>query len=264
MTFYTSLSGLRAAQAELDVTANNLANAETNGFKSSRANFADVVINSTFSTANHANGAGARVETIDQNFSIGPVDQTGNALDLAISGDGFFSAVSPLSGQTLFTRDGHFTPDTAGFVVDAVGNRLQMVTTPGGTPSAAQVPLSNAAGFALSGITVGNDGTITASYQNATSTVVGQVALASFSAVNGLKAVGSANWQATGLSGAPVYGTPGGGSFGELLTGTLERSNVDTSNELVNLIAAQRYFQANAKAIDTANSISETVINLRA
>jgi flagellar hook protein FlgE len=263
MTIYASLSGLRAAQTDLDVIANNLANSETTGFKKSTVNFADVVVNSVFSTANSANGVGVRVDKIDQNFAIGPVDQTGNALDLAIGGDGFFSVVSPQSGQTVFTRDGHFSADSAGKIIDSDGNQLQMLTTAGGTPSAAQVALTNAAGSGLAGVTVGTDGTIAATYQDASSIAVGQVALASFATPTGLKPIGSANWTATGLSGAPTYGVPGSGSVGGLLTGSLEQSNVDVSNELVNLITAQRYFQANAKAVDTANTITETIINLR-
>ena len=89
------------------------------------------------------------------------------------------------------------------------------------------------------------------------------VALATFMAPNGLKAVGSSNWQATGFSGAASYGEPGNGQYGALLSGALERSNVDIAEELVGLITAQRNFQANAKAIDTATQISQTVINLR-
>ena len=92
---------------------------------------------------------------------------------------------------------------------------------------------------------------------------IGAVALASFISPNGLKKVGSANWESTGLSGAASYGSPGSGAYGSLLSGALERSNVDIAEELVGLITAQRNFQANAKAIDTATQISQTVINLR-
>ena len=102
-----------------------------------------------------------------------------------------------------------------------------------------------------------------ASYADGTNTTIGRVALASFVSATGLKQVGSSNWQATGLSGAAQYGQPGDDSYGSLLSGALERSNVDIAEELVSLIAAQRYFQANAKAIDTATQISQTIINLR-
>ena len=93
--------------------------------------------------------------------------------------------------------------------------------------------------------------------------VIGSVALASFISPTGLKQVGSSNWESTGISGAAKYGSPGSGQYGSLLSGALERSNVDIAEELVGLITAQRNFQANAKAIDTATQISQTVINLR-
>jgi flagellar hook protein FlgE len=101
------------------------------------------------------------------------------------------------------------------------------------------------------------------SFADGTSAVVGKLALANFIAPQGLLPVGSSNWQATGLSGVASVGQPGTGQFGSLLSGALERSNVDISEELVSLISAQRYFQANAKAIDTASQISQTIINLR-
>ena len=92
---------------------------------------------------------------------------------------------------------------------------------------------------------------------------IGVIALADFIAPNGLKQIGNANWEATGVSGAPTYGQPSTSQYGTLLSGAVERSNVDISEELVGLITAQRYFQANAKAIDTATQISQTIINLR-
>ena len=104
---------------------------------------------------------------------------------------------------------------------------------------------------------------VSASYDDGSIEHIGKVALASFIAPSGLKQVGSSNWQATGLSGSPEYGNPSEGKYGALLSGALERSNVDIAEELVGLITAQRNFQANAKAIDTATQISQTVINMR-
>jgi flagellar hook protein FlgE len=123
--------------------------------------------------------------------------------------------------------------------------------------------VTNTAGSALAGVTVSASGDITGTYVDGSTTTVGQVALASFVSQTGLKAVGSSDWVATALSGAPTFGTPGAQTFGTLLTGSIERSNVDVSSELVNLITAQRYFQANAKAIDTESQISQSIINLR-
>ena len=127
----------------------------------------------------------------------------------------------------------------------------------------AQVPPVNANGSEFAGVTVTATGIVQASYADGTVEPVGAVALASFISPTGLKKVGSANWEGTGLSGAATYGSPGTGAYGSLLSGALERSNVDIAEELVGLITAQRNFQANAKAIDTATQISQTVINLR-
>ena len=267
MSFYTSLSGLRNAQADLGVIAHNIANAETVGFKKSRAEFADIVAGSAFTNPKMIQGIGATVETISQNFAIGPIEQTGSALDVAITGDGFFTVKNAVSGDTMFTRNGSFTTDESGFINDGSNNRLQ-IFGPGAdpatdTPVDAQVAATNAAGATFAGLTIGSDGTVTASYADGSNTIIGQVALASFTSPQGLKQLGSSNWAATGLSGAPTYGVPASGAYGSLLSGALERSNVDIAEELVSLITAQRYFQANAKAIDTATQISQTVINLR-
>jgi flagellar hook protein FlgE len=267
MSFYTSLSGLKNAQTELNTIAHNLANSETNGYKKSRVEFADIVASSAFSNPKMVQGIGSTVEAISQNFSIGPVEQTGSSLDAAISGEGFFSVKSATTGETMFTRNGSFTTDENGYIHDGSGNRLQIfapgVDPASGTTVDAQILATNAGGAGFTGLTISEQGVVTASYADGSNTVVGNVALASFISPAGLKQVGSSNWQATGLSGQPTYGTPGQGSFGELLSGALERSNVDIAEELVSLITAQRYFQANAKAIDTATQISQTVINLR-
>ncbi|MEP7222796.1 MAG: flagellar hook-basal body complex protein [Novosphingobium sp.] len=269
MSFYTSLNGLKNAQTELGVISHNIANAETNGFKKSRTEFADIVAGSAFTNPRMTKGVGAAVEKIDQNFALGPIEQTGSALDLAINGDGFFTTKNAVTGQALFTRNGSFSIDSAGFVNDGSNNRLQAFPTSATgvvtstTPIDVQVPTVNAAGAQFAGLTVGNDGNVTASFADGTNTVLGKVALASFVAPNGLKQEGSSNWTATGISGAPTYGQPASGQYGALLSGALERSNVDIAEELVGLITAQRDFQANAKAIDTANQISQTIINLR-
>ena len=269
MSFYTSLNGLKNAQVDLGTVAHNIANVETTGFKKSRVDFADIVAGSAYSNPKLIQGIGATVESISQNFSLGPIEQTGSALDLAINGDGFFTTVSALTGQTYYTRNGGFEIDDQGFVHDGSDNRLQVLPTDAAgnvtstTPTSAQVPITNAAGADLAGLTVDGDGALIATFSDGTNQTVGKVALAAFIAPTGLKQVGSSNWEATGLSGTARYGQPGTGQYGRLLSGALERSNVDIAEELVNLITAQRNFQANAKAIDTATQISQTIINLR-
>jgi len=268
MSFYTSLSGLKNAQTELSTISHNIANSQTNGFKKSRVEFADIVAGSAYSNPKMIQGIGATVEAIQQNFALGPIEQTGSALDVAINGDGFFSTVNAATGQTYYTRNGSFSLDGAGYIHDSSDNRLQIFASNGTggfatTPSSAQIPATNAAGAEFAGVAVGGNGDVTASYADGTNTVIGRVALASFVAPSGLKQVGSSNWVATGLSGTATLGQPGNGQYGELLSGALERSNVDIAEELVGLITAQRDFQANAKAIDTATQISQTIINLR-
>lgn len=274
MSFYTSLNGLKNAQTDLGVISHNIANAETTGFKKSRTEFADIVAGSAFTNPKLIQGIGATVQSISQNFTYGPIEQTGSALDVAINGDGFFATRSADSGQVQFTRNGSFTIDQGGFITDREGNRLQIVaanngvmpaTSPMPAPADAQVPAFNQASppAAFAGLTVGKDGSIVASFADGSNQLVGKVAVASFMANDGLKQVGSSNWEATGLSGAPRFGMPGEDQNGALLSGALERSNVDIAEELVGLITAQRNFQANAKAIDTATQISQTVINLR-
>lgn len=274
MSFYTSLNGLKNAQTDLGVISHNIANAETNGFKKSRTDFADIVVGSAFSNPKLTVGIGAAVESVTQNFALGPIEQTGSALDLAINGDGFFTTRNVITQETLYTRNGSMTVDGSGFISDGSNNRLQVFPTDATgtitstTPVDAQIPSSNGVDGAgnpieFAGISVGDDGSVTASYADGSNLVIGKVALASFIAPQGLKQVGSSNWVATGLSGAATYGQPSTGQYGSLLSGALERSNVDIAEELVGLITAQRNFQANAKAIDTATQISQTVIQLR-
>lgn len=270
MSFYVSLSGLNNAQTDLNVISHNIANAETNGFKKSAASFADVVASSVLTNPSLTQGIGSTVQAITQNFSLGPIEQTGSALDLTINGDGFFTTLAPGSGSTIYTRSGAFKIDGQGYVVSKSLNRLEAfpTTTTGTvtstTPAPVQIALTNAAGAQFSGVTVSNDGRVTAAYADGSTTVVGAVAVANFVSPQGLKQLGSASWLSTGLSGTATYNTPGSGPAGPLLSGALERSNVDLSEELVNLITAQSYFQANSKAIDTSSQILQAVIQLRA
>ena len=270
MSFYTSLTGLKNSQTALNVIANNIANAETGGFKKSRTAFADIVAVSIITDPSLTQGIGARVSRITQEFSLGPIEQTGSSLDLAVNGEGFFTTISPLSNQTEYTRAGAFLVNGGGYVVNSSGNRMQLfpvdsagAITSTTTTNDALIPPTNAAGADFSSVTVSNDGSLVASYADGTNTVIGVVALAEFTSPQGLRQLGSGNWTSTGESGSAKLGQPGSGQFGSLLSGALERSNVDIAAELVGLITAQRNFQANAKAIDTATQISQTIINLR-
>lgn len=270
MSYYTSLSGLRNASQELNVISNNLANAETAGFKKSNINFSDIVGASSYTNPKTQIGLGSLTQSIDQDFSSGTQKDTGSSTDLMIVGNGFFTVKNTATGQVLYTRNGNFTTDgSTGDLIDSSNNSVQIMAydSASGTfataPSNGVVPLTNATGAKNTGVTVAKDGTIVAGYADGTTTTIGKVALASFSSPTGLKQMGTQQWEVTGLSGPATYDVPTAGNNGYILSGSLENSNVDTATEMVGLITAQRYFQANAKAIDANTQITDAVINLR-
>jgi flagellar hook protein FlgE len=422
MSFYTSLSGLQAAQTEMSTISHNLANVSTNGFKKSRTEFADVIASSVNLSPTHMVGSGTLLLANRQQFGQGSFMQSTSSLDLAVSGDGFFVVKPDANAATVnFTRNGGFSVDPkTQNVVDAQGSSLQVYpvdasgevtatgldstislklpersgnamptgnvklavnlsagagvpakatfdrfdptsynqsaqttiydgtgnpltmtqyfkreTLPTGTPpvstwsvhsfvgdeeltsggtagatltfdatgkiTAPATPIAfddftpagttatqrltldfgtattqlaapfnvasrtqdgKAVGL-LQGVTVGADGIVKASFSNGDSQALGKVALANFSNPSGLRQLGNSYWASTGVSGEPVGGAAGEKGLGNLMSGTIERSNVDITEELVGLIAAQRNFQANAKALDTASQISQTIFNIR-
>jgi flagellar hook protein FlgE len=269
MSFFTSLSGLRNAETDLRVISNNIANAETAGFKKSNAQFSDLVATGANTDPRLTPGIGAAVSAITQDFSLGALEQTGRGLDIAINGDGFFATANPLSGELTFTRNGNLQIVASGALQDANGDLVQAFPVDGtgaptsNVPASIIVPTVNASGSALANVSINTRGIISASYSDGTSEPVAQIALASFPASGGLRAIGQSKWEASAASGAPQYGDPGIGNFGQLMSGALERSNVDLAEEMVSLLTAQRNFQANARAIDTATTISQTVLNLQ-
>ncbi|MFT6608798.1 MAG: flagellar hook protein FlgE, partial [Qipengyuania sp.] len=204
MSFYTSLNGMKNAQTSLGVIAHNISNSETYGFKRSRTEFSEIVAGSALTNPRMIQGIGASVESITQNFSLGPVEQTGSALDLALTGDGFFTMRSPADGSTLYTRAGSFTMTETGHIADSAGNRLQLFAVDangavtGNAISDAAVPQTNAAGAEFAGVTISSTGVVQASYTDGSVEPVGGVALANFISPTGLKKVGSANWEGTG------------------------------------------------------------------
>jgi flagellar hook protein FlgE len=269
MSFFTSLSGMRNAETDLRVISHNIANAETVGFKKSNAAFSDLVATGGNTDPRLTPGIGATVSAITQDFSLGPLEQTGRGLDLAINGDGFFATANPISGDLSFTRNGNMRIVATGEMQDANGDLVQAfpVDAAGNTtstvPGNVVVPVTNTSGSTLSSVSVDDRGMISASYSDGTSQPVARIALATFAAADGLRPVGQTKWEASAESGMPEYGDPGIGNYGSLMAGALERSNVDLAGEMVSLLTAQRNFQANARAIDTATQISQTVLNLR-
>jgi flagellar hook protein FlgE len=410
MTFRIALSGLNAASSDLGVTANNIANSNSTGFKSSRTEFADVYTASGIGVGNGSAAAGVRVASISQQFSQGTVQYTDSNLDLAISGKGFFTLETPNGYQ--YTRAGAFGIDRDGYIVNSSNNRLmgyppvpgatgaattfntstlsgmQLQTaqsSPQATTSAtvginltansaqptvspfdptnpnsynyttsspvydslgnlstaryyfvktananewqvaatidgtqvgalqtlqfsssgalispatgtitlpAYTPTTGAAalnltinlgkstqyggafavaeltqdGYAsgrLSSIDIDDKGVVFARFTNGRALELGQIALSAFPNPQGLSQNGDASWSQTYASGDVIRGQAGSGSLGSIQAGALEGSNVDLTKELVNMITAQRTFQANAQMISTADQVTQTIINIR-
>ncbi|MCW5574110.1 MAG: flagellar hook protein FlgE [Steroidobacteraceae bacterium] len=405
MPFNLALSGMNAAMADLNVTANNIANASTSGFKSSRAEFADLFAVSSFGVAKTAIGNGVKVSAVTQQFTQGNIDFTDNNLDLAVSGEGFFTLSD--QGALAYTRSGAFHVDNSGYVINNAGMRLQvypplpaggfntggladlqlivgdsaprattavellfnlpanasppasttfdptdptsynnatsitiydslgaahtasyyftrsananewsarlyvdgtavggpqplefsdtgaLVTPAGGElsfpaypPATGAAPISltvdvsratqygsqftvnsvSQDGFTtgrLTGIDVDSTGVVSARYTNGRSLALGQVAMTNFANTQGLQQLGDTTWSETFTSGPAQRGLAGNSGFGLVQSGALEASNVDLTAQLVNMITAQRNFQANAQMISTADQITQTVINIR-
>jgi flagellar hook protein FlgE len=404
MSFNIALTGLDAANQDLSVTANNLANVATTGFKGSRTEFSDLFASTQQGVSATAVGNGVAVSEVAQQFTQGNIETTGNNLDMAISGNGFF--ITSQNGALSYTRDGEFQLNSNGDVVNAEGQNLQVypalanggfntgglsnlslttnlsapqattsaqltanlpadATPPAdafnpadsnsynqstsltvydslgaahtgtlyfikgaaanawstqlyvdgtavGTPQAltynnagaltapangnitfpAYTPATGAAamnmtfnlsnttqygdtfsvsavpqnGFTtgqLTGISIDSTGVVQARFTNGRSINLGQVALANFANSQGLQQLGGASWAATNASGAALNGVAGNSGFGTIESGSLEESNVDTTSALVDMITAQRDFQANAQMIQTDDQITQTIINIR-
>jgi flagellar hook protein FlgE len=403
MSFNIALTGLNAANEDLSVTSNNLANVATVGFKGSRTEFADLFASTQQGAI--ATGNGVAVSEIAQQFTQGNIETTGNTLDMAISGDGFF--VVSNNGALNYTRDGEFQLNSSGEVVNSQGLALQaypplanggfntgglanislntslsqpqatstaqinanlsagatppadapfsatdpnsynnttsltvydslgaahtaslyfikgavannwnvqlyvdgtavgtpqalsysssgtlvapasgQVAFPAYTPATGAAPLTMNFSFAkttqfggnfavtavqqdgfttgqLTGINVDSTGVVQAQFTNGRSVDLGQIALANFANPQGLAQLGAATWAATNESGAAVNGVAGNSGFGSLQSGSLEESNVDTTAALVEMITAQRDFQANAQMIQTENQVTQSIINIR-
>jgi flagellar hook protein FlgE len=274
MSFYTSLSGLRGAQTDLSTISNNLANVGSTGFKKSRAQFGDLFASSPTQTTRMIAGQGTRLNGVTQQFTQGTLEATDKTLDLAIAGEGFFVVRGdPPRSDVSYTRNGSFTVDAGRNVVDTIGSKLQLLpvdangnvtATSIGSASDFVLPVGSPAdpSVALVNVSIGIDGLVTATYADGSDQTLGKVAMASFVAQDGLRPVGDAHWQSTGDSGPPAINAATNGPLGTIRSGALERANVDVTEELVSLISAQRNFQANAKAIETASTMTQTIIQL--
>ncbi len=274
MSFYISLSGLKAAQTDLSTISNNLANVGATGFKKSRAQFGDLFSSAPTQTTRMMAGHGTRLNGIIQQFTQGTLESTDKTLDLAIAGEGFFVVKGGAPRQDIsYTRNGSFQPNTQRQVVDTIGSKLQLLpvdaagnTTSTNLADAIDFVLPTAApgnpNAAMVNISIGIDGLVTATYSDGSDQALGRVMMASFTAQEGLRPIGDGHWQSTGDSGTPLINAPTNGPLGTIRSGALERANVDVTEELVALISAQRNFQANAKAIETAGNMTQTIVNI--
>lgn len=256
---WTAASGMQSQQKNIDVVSHNLANVNTTGFKKSRADFQDLIYQnqkstgapSTSTTQNPTGiqiGLGSRLAAVTKIFTEGDFTQSGNELDLAIEGDGFFQIQQP-DGTTGYSRAGAFKKDSQGRVVTSDGYPLLPELV---------IP-SNA-----TSISVGTDGTVSViqAGQN-TPTTVGNIQLAAFPNPAGLSAQGKNLFVQTDASGNPTTGTPGQTGLGTISQGMLEMSNVEVAEEMVNMIVGQRAYEINSKAVQTADEMLQTANNMR-
>lgn len=267
MSMTTSVTGLNAAQTELSTIANNIANASTTGFKASRVEFADIF---AADASKVTPGAGVRVAGVTQLMKQGGLEFTGNNLDLAINGNGFF-AMRDSNEQLAYTRSGNFRLNTRGEIVNPSGSKLLFYQPrEDGTFNESEAGLisikadaPNANGAPLTRLDVDQAGILRASYSDGSVRDLGKLAVATFSTPTNLAQLGDTTWRATLGSGGPAFAAAGVGDRGKIEAGALEASNVDIAEQLVQMITAQRNFQANAKSITTFDAIAQAIINIR-
>ncbi len=244
---FTAVTGSVAQQVRIDVIANNLANLGTHGFKRIRPQFEDLLYETVSAPAGEGGsptglqfGRGTRVVSTEHIHTQGATRQTDQPLDLAIDGAGFF-AIQQLSGDLAYTRNGSFRLDVNGNLVNSAGLQLNPpITIPNDTLS----------------ITITQDGFVQVLQPgSSTPTQVGQIQITRFLNPAGLEAIGHNLLIETDASGTPTAGTPGDQAFGVLAQGALEEANVNIAEELVNLILAQRAFEANTRVISSADDM---------
>lgn len=256
---YTAASGMNAQQHQIDVTSNNIANVNTTGFKKDRAEFQDLMYETLNYTAGSTSattknptgidvGLGVSISGVQKIFLQGNIKTTGNPLDLAIQGHGFFRISLP-NGETGYTRNGSFKLDAEGAIVNAQGYRLNP-----------EIVIPNN----VIDLNVANDGLITAKNPATGATVeLGQITIADFINPAGMRPAGDSIFLATDRSGDPVEANPGTEQFGIIKQGMIESSNVSLVNEMVDLITAQRAYEANSKSISTTDDMLDIINRLK-
>ncbi len=258
-SLYTAATGMIAQQTQIDTTSNNISNVNTIGYKKQRAEFADLMYQvmeyagtatsgTSVSPTGMEVGLGVRPTAIAKLFTQGNFKETGNPLDMAITGNGFFQIQLP-DGTTAYTRNGSFKLDNNGQIVNSDGYRLIPETT---------IPED------ATQISIGVDGTISVLQAGQTQmTVVGEIELANFVNPAGLHSLGDNNFINTASSGDPIPSTPGLNGVGQTRQQFVEMSNVQLVEEMTDLITGQRAYEANSKAIVTSDEMLQTVNGLK-
>jgi flagellar hook protein FlgE len=292
---YAAISGLQAHQTMLDVTANNLSNVDTIGYKAQRTTFVDELSQltraATGPNGNNAGtnpvqvGLGVQVGSIDNLMGTGSQQSTGNATDVFIQGDGFLRvadgnppAAPPYTSafnNVQYTRAGNLTANPLGFLTNqrgsyvvgrnavAAGTAPNLTYTPGPNDTYINIPPGS------TDVAIGQDGGVTYVDQKPASptyqqrVTAGYISLATFPNEAGLARTGGTMWSQTANSGSANIGTPNTAGFGQTVAGTLEMSNVDMATEFTNMIEAQRGYQANASVITTADQMMQTVVQMK-
>ncbi len=257
---YTASTGMSAQQAQIDTTSNNLANVNTTAFKKDRAEFKDLMYQSQNFTAGATSmdtinptgidiGLGTRLSNVNKLFMQGSLKETGNKFDIAISGNGFFKIVLP-TGDYAYTRDGGFKLDPEGFLVTGQGDKVE--------PEIGPITNEHLE------ISIGADGIVSGSLEDGTQVELGQIKLTHFPNPSGLNPQGNNMYIATEASGNALEDiVPGLQGMGMLQQGFLEGSNVALVEEMMNLISAQRAYEANSKSVTTVDEILQLSNNLK-
>jgi flagellar basal-body rod protein FlgG len=257
LALWAAKTGLDAQQMRMAVVSNNLANVSTAGFKRGRAAFEDLMYQNLRQVGGQTSqdtkyptglnlGTGVRIVATEKDFQEGSLQQTGNPLDLAISGRGFFQVLMP-DGTLAYTRDGSFKIDAQGNLVTTSGYAVQpAITIPAGAQS----------------VTIGADGIVNANISGTVApTQIGQLQTVDFINVAGLEPMGQNLLVESAASGTPQIGSPGQTGLGTLLQGSLETSNVNVVEELVTMIETQRAYEMNSKAISTTDQMLQYLTN---
>jgi flagellar hook protein FlgE len=281
-----AISGLNAHQTLLDVAANNLANVDTVGYKRQRAEFSDELAE-TITAGGPANGysagtnpvqigSGARVSSVDNMMVQGAVESTANPTDVAIQGDGFLrvangdvSSTPPAFGATEYTRAGDLTFNAAGYLTTRTG---QFVLGFAAQPVAGGGYQANIAGGAgnpikvppgSTHVTIGADGAVGYVTPAGLQATAGYVSLATFANQAGLQRAGGSLWAATLVSGSEIVGQPGIGNYGQTISGELEQSNVDMGAGFIDVIKAERGYEANSGTITTVDRMIQAAVHMK-